>query len=45
MFRHKFVEAYPLVLKDIIAGKYGHYELTKPTMATISGKVLPYENN
>lgn len=28
MFRHKFTEAYA-VLKDIIAGKYGHYELTK----------------
>ncbi len=27
MFRHKFDEAYT-VLKDIIAGKYGHYELT-----------------
>lgn len=27
MFRHKFTEAYA-VLKDIIAGKYGHYELT-----------------
>ena len=27
MFRHKFQEAYA-VLKDIIAGKYGHYELT-----------------
>lgn len=27
MFRHKFPEAYT-VLKDIIAGKYGHYELT-----------------
>lgn len=27
MFRHKFEEAYP-ILKDIIAGKYGHYELT-----------------
>jgi len=27
MFRHKFSEAYT-VLKDIIAGKYGHYELT-----------------
>ena len=27
MFRHKFAEAYA-VLKDIIAGKYGHYELT-----------------
>jgi len=26
MFRHKFSEAYT-VLKDIIAGKYGHYEL------------------
>lgn len=26
MFRHKFNEAYA-VLKDIIAGKYGHYEL------------------
>ncbi len=26
MFRHKFAEAYE-VLKDIIAGKYGHYEL------------------
>ncbi|WP_297094796.1 RagB/SusD family nutrient uptake outer membrane protein [uncultured Draconibacterium sp.] len=26
MFRHKFNEAYT-VLKDIIAGKYGHYEL------------------
>ncbi len=26
MFRHKFSEAYE-VLKDIIAGKYGHYEL------------------
>lgn len=28
MFRHKFSEAYS-VLKDIIAGKYGRYELTK----------------
>ena len=28
MFRHKFTEAYT-VLKDIIAGKYGRYELTK----------------
>jgi len=28
MFRHKYAEAYA-VLKDIIAGKYGHYELTK----------------
>lgn len=27
MFRHKFEGAYT-VLKDIIAGKYGHYELT-----------------
>src|SRR5665648_1891 len=27
MFRHKYAEAY-IVLKDIIAGKYGHYELT-----------------
>ena len=27
MFRHKFEEAY-LVLKDIIAGEYGHYDLT-----------------
>ena len=27
MFRHKYPEAYA-VLKDIIAGKYGHYELT-----------------
>jgi len=27
MFRHKYEEAYT-VLKDIIAGKYGHYELT-----------------
>lgn len=27
MFRHKYTEAY-VVLKDIIAGKYGHYELT-----------------
>ena len=27
MFRHKFEEAYP-ILKDIIAGKYGHYALT-----------------
>lgn len=27
MFRHKYTEAYA-VLKDIIAGKYGHYELT-----------------
>ncbi|SFE27517.1 RagB/SusD family nutrient uptake outer membrane protein [Thermophagus xiamenensis] len=27
MFRHKYEEAYE-VLKDIIAGKYGHYELT-----------------
>ncbi len=26
MFRHKYTEAYT-VLKDIIAGKYGHYEL------------------
>lgn len=28
MFRHKYAEAYA-ILKDIIAGKYGHYELTK----------------
>jgi len=28
MFRHKYAEA-NTVLKDIIAGKYGHYELTK----------------
>ncbi len=27
MFRHKYAEAYT-VLKDIIAGKYGHYQLT-----------------
>jgi hypothetical protein len=27
MFRHKYAEAYT-VLKDIIAGKYGHYALT-----------------
>ena len=27
MFRHKFNEAY-VILKDIIAGKYGHYALT-----------------
>ncbi len=27
MFRHKYAEAYE-ILKDIIAGKYGHYELT-----------------
>ena len=27
MFRHKYAEAY-IVLKDIIGGKYGHYELT-----------------
>ncbi len=27
MFRHKYDEAY-VVLKDIMAGKYGHYELT-----------------
>lgn len=27
MFRHKFDEAYT-ILKDIIAGEYGHYELT-----------------
>lgn len=27
MFRHKYEEAYT-VLKDIISGKYGHYELT-----------------
>lgn len=27
MFRHKYSDAYT-VLKDIIAGKYGHYELT-----------------
>ena len=27
MFRHKYSEAYA-VLKDIIAGVYGHYELT-----------------
>ena len=26
MFRHKYTEAYE-VLKDVIAGKYGHYEL------------------
>ncbi|WP_291858921.1 RagB/SusD family nutrient uptake outer membrane protein [Marinilabilia sp.] len=26
MFRHKFTEAY-LILQDIIAGEYGHYEL------------------
>ncbi|MDP3180888.1 MAG: RagB/SusD family nutrient uptake outer membrane protein, partial [Bacteroidota bacterium] len=28
MFRHKYAEA-NAVLKDIISGKYGHYELTK----------------
>lgn len=28
MFRHKYAEAYD-VLKDIIAGKYGHYDLVK----------------
>lgn len=27
MFRHKYAEAYT-ILKDIIGGKYGHYELT-----------------
>ena len=43
MFRHKYAEAYP-VLKDIIAGKYGHYEL----MADFGDNFRegsPYENN
>ena len=43
MFRHKFEEAYT-VLKDIIAGKYGHYELTADYGDNFR-EGAPYENN
>ncbi len=43
MFRHKFTEAYA-VLKDIIAGKYGHYELTADYGDNFR-EGSPYENN
>ncbi|MFA9388605.1 MAG: RagB/SusD family nutrient uptake outer membrane protein [Prolixibacteraceae bacterium] len=43
MFRHKFAEA-NTVLKDIIAGKYGHYELTADYGDNFR-EGSPYENN
>jgi hypothetical protein len=43
MFRHKYSEAY-VVLKDIIAGKYGHYELTADYGANFR-EGSAYENN
>lgn len=43
MFRHKYAEANN-VLKDIIAGKYGHYELTKDYGDNFREGVA-YENN
>jgi hypothetical protein len=43
MFRQKFEEAYT-VLKDIIAGKYGHYELTADYGDNFR-EGAPYENN
>lgn len=43
MFRHKYPEA-NTVLKDIITGKYGHYELTKDYGDNFREGVA-YENN
>jgi len=43
MFRHKYAEA-NTVLKDIIAGKYGHYELMKDYGDNFR-EGAPYENN
>ena len=43
MFRHKYAEA-NTVLKDIIAGKYGHYELT-PDYGDNFREGAAYENN
>ena len=43
MFRHKFSDAYT-VLKDIIAGKYGHYEL-KADYGDNFREGPDYENN
>jgi hypothetical protein len=43
MFRHKYAEA-NTVLKDIIAGKYGHYELTADYGDNFR-EGLAYENN
>lgn len=43
MFRHKFPEAYT-VLKDIIAGNYGRYELTKDFGDNFK-EGAAYENN
>lgn len=43
MFRHKFEEAY-IVLKDIIKGEYGHYELMDDYGDNFK-EGLPYENN
>ena len=43
MFRHKYAEA-NTVLKDIITGKYGHYELTKDYGDNFREGVA-YENN
>ena len=43
MFRHKFTEAYA-VLKDIMDGKYGHYELTADYGDNFR-EGIAYENN
>lgn len=43
MFRHKYQEAYT-VLKDIISGKYGHYELMADYGANFK-EGSAYENN
>ena len=43
MFRHKYSDAYA-VLKDIIAGVYGHYELTADYGDNFR-EGSPYENN
>ena len=43
MFRHKFEEAY-IVLKDIIKGEYGHYELMDDYGDNFK-EGSPYENN
>lgn len=43
MFRHKFTEAYA-ILKDIIAGTYGHYALTADYGDNFR-EGSPYENN
>jgi len=43
MFRHKYAEAL-IVLKDIISGKYGHYELTNDYGDNFR-EGSPYENN